>query len=69
MATHSSVLAWEIPQTRGAWRATVHEVTKSRTQLSACQEQQEQVSDDSLRAATSKRTQWSEGRQAGMPTV
>ena len=33
MATHSSVLAWEIPQTRGAWRATVHEVTKSRTQL------------------------------------
>ena len=29
MATHSSVLAWEIP-----WQATVHEVTKSWTQLS-----------------------------------
>ena len=29
MATHSSILAWRIP-----WRATVHRVTKSRTQLS-----------------------------------
>ena len=34
MATHSSVLAWTVPQTRGAWRATVHRVTKSWTQLS-----------------------------------
>ena len=32
MATHSSILAWRIP--RGAWWATVHRVTKSRTQLS-----------------------------------
>ena len=24
MANHSSTLAWEIPQTRGAWQATVH---------------------------------------------
>ena len=24
MATHSSILAWRIPWTRGAWRATVH---------------------------------------------
>ena len=31
MATHSSVLAWRIPMDRGAWRATVHRVTKSRT--------------------------------------
>ena len=23
MATHSSILAWKIPWTRGAWRATV----------------------------------------------
>ena len=30
MATHSSVLAWRIPLDRGAWRATVHGVTKSR---------------------------------------
>ena len=29
MATHSSVLAWKIPMDRGAWRATVHGVTKS----------------------------------------
>ena len=30
MAIHSSILAWEI---RGAWRATVHGVTKSQIQL------------------------------------
>ena len=34
MATHSSILAWRIPVGRGAWRATVYEVTKSWTQLS-----------------------------------
>ena len=34
MATHSSILAWRIPMDRGAWRATVHGVTKSQTQLS-----------------------------------
>ena len=33
MATHSSILAWRIPMDRGAWQATVHEVTKSQTQL------------------------------------
>ena len=31
MATHSSILAWSIPMDRGAWRAIVHEVTKSQT--------------------------------------
>ena len=30
-ATHSSILAWEIPWTEGAWQATVHGVTKSGT--------------------------------------
>ena len=34
MATHSSNLAWRIPMDRGAWRAAVHRVTKSQTQLS-----------------------------------
>ena len=34
LATHSSILAWRIPMDRGAWWATVHEVTKSQTQLS-----------------------------------
>ena len=34
MATHSSILAWRIPMDRGAWQATVHGVTKSRTRLS-----------------------------------
>ena len=34
MATHSSILAWIIPMDRGAWRATVHEATKSWTRLS-----------------------------------
>ena len=33
MATHSSVLAWQIPMDRGACRATVHGVTRSWTQL------------------------------------
>ena len=34
MATHSSILAWKIPRTEGAWQATIHEVSKSQTQLS-----------------------------------
>ena len=28
-ATHSNILAWRIPMDRGAWSATVHDVTKS----------------------------------------
>ena len=31
MATHSSVLAWRIPETGGAWWAAVYGVTHSRT--------------------------------------
>ena len=31
MANHSSILAWRIPIERGAWQATVHGITKSRT--------------------------------------
>ena len=34
MATHSSILAWRIPWTEGAWWATVHGVAKNWTQLS-----------------------------------
>ena len=34
MTIHSSTLAWRIPMDRGAWRATVHTVAKSQTQLS-----------------------------------
>ena len=34
MATHSSLLPWRIPMDRRAWRATVHGVAKSQTQLS-----------------------------------
>ena len=34
MATHYRILAWRIPVDRGAWRATVHRVTKSQKQLS-----------------------------------
>ena len=33
MTTHSSILVWRIPTDRGAWRATVHRVAKSQTQL------------------------------------
>jgi len=33
MATHSSILAWRIPVDTEAWRATVHTIAKSRTQL------------------------------------
>ena len=28
MTTHSSSLVWRIPTNRGAWRATVHGVTR-----------------------------------------
>ena len=38
MATQSSILAWRMPMDRGASWATVHEVTKSRTQLSTAQQ-------------------------------
>ena len=31
--THSSILAWRISMDRGAWRAIVHGVAKSRTRL------------------------------------
>ena len=34
LETHSSILAWKIPMDKGAWRATVHQVTKSQRQLS-----------------------------------
>ena len=39
MATHSSILAWRTLMDRGAWRATVHWVTKNQTRLSmhACE--------------------------------
>ena len=37
MVTHSSILVWRIPIDRAAWWATVHGVTKSRTQLSNCE--------------------------------
>ena len=33
METHSSILAWRILWTRGAWQDTVHGVTKSQTRL------------------------------------
>ena len=34
MATHSSIPAWRMPMDRGAWRATVHGVTKGQIRLS-----------------------------------
>ena len=33
MATHSSVLAWRIPGTGGAWWAAIYGVTQSQTRL------------------------------------
>ena len=33
LSTHSSILAWRIPMDRGGWRATVHGITQSQTQL------------------------------------
>ena len=33
IATHFSILTWRIPMDRGAWGATVHRVTESRTRL------------------------------------
>ena len=34
MVTHSSIHSWRIPMDRGAWRATVHGIEKTQTQLS-----------------------------------
>ena len=34
MVAHSSILVWRISMDRSVWRATVHGVAKSRTQLS-----------------------------------
>ena len=34
MVAHSSILAWRILMDQGAWRATVHGVSKSQTRLS-----------------------------------
>ena len=34
MATHSSILAWEIPWTEEPWQATIHGVAKTQTWLS-----------------------------------
>ena len=31
LETHSSILAWKIPMDKGAWWATVHQVTESDT--------------------------------------
>ena len=33
MATHSSILAWEMPWTEGSWWTAVHGITKSQAQL------------------------------------
>ena len=33
MATHSSILAWQISMDRRAWQATVHGVKKNQTLL------------------------------------
>ena len=33
LTTHSSILAWRIPWTEGAWQATVHSVAKSQRGL------------------------------------
>ena len=33
LETHSSILAWKIPMDKGAWWATVHQVTESDTFL------------------------------------
>ena len=34
MATHSSILAWEVPLDTGAWQATVHGLTKELDMMS-----------------------------------
>ena len=34
MATHYSILAWEILMDKGVWWATIHGIAKSQTQLS-----------------------------------
>ena len=43
LAAHSSILAWRITVDRGAWRAAVHGVGKSRTRLSDFADPQDPV--------------------------
>ena len=40
VATHSSILAWEIPMDRGAWQATIHGVQRVGHDLATEQQQQ-----------------------------
>jgi len=58
MTTHSSILAWRIPMDRGAWRAMVHRVAKSRTRRS-----------DSLASQPSRTEGWSSGPCARPPAL
>ena len=39
MATHSSILAWDIPWTEGTWQATAHEVLRAGQDLATEQQQ------------------------------
>ena len=39
MATHSNILAWEIPWTEGVWRAAFHGVTRVGHDLATKQQQ------------------------------
>ena len=41
MATHSSIFAWEIQQTEGAWQTIVHGITWSQTRLTTEQQYSE----------------------------
>ena len=44
MATHSSILAWRIPRTRGAWLAVVHGGHKESETTEVTKQQQQHTS-------------------------
>ena len=66
MATHSSILAWKIPMETGAWRALLHGVTKSRTQLS---DQAQHRSKASWRDFVSISKKQHSSKQSGRPHI
>ena len=68
MATHSSILAWGIPMDRGAWRATVHGVTKSWTQLRGLAQHTGRQAQEEGCPPKSEHHEWRAGSRAQLPT-
>ena len=67
IATHSSILAWKIPMDIGAWWATVHGITKSRTLLSLCRDASIETPKDRFLRASGLVSTWRLGESDALP--